>query len=135
MLNLPYFVLWAGSCTSELQLEVNCRKKFVLVCQLFAEPAQILSYNFFQSTIHFQLSFTCTWSGPLPICSSDKIHLQISWNEQENVITHDDDPIGAPNKRSWIGASVSCQVHQRNFAPVISYGEYIISPINPAKAA
>ena len=29
----------------KLQLKVNCRKKFGLVCQLLAEPAQILPYN------------------------------------------------------------------------------------------
>ena len=29
----------------KLQLKVNCRKKFGLVCQLLAEPAQILFYN------------------------------------------------------------------------------------------
>ena len=36
-----------GSCISELQLKVNCRKKFGLVCQLVlaAQPAQIFFYN------------------------------------------------------------------------------------------
>ena len=46
-----YSYLRAGSCTSELQLKMNCRlkvnyrKKFELVCQLLADPAPILSYN------------------------------------------------------------------------------------------
>ena len=35
----------AGSCASELQLKVNCRKIFGLVCQLLAKPVQILFYN------------------------------------------------------------------------------------------
>ena len=45
--------LWAGSCTSELQLKVNCRLKvnckikFGLACQLFAKSAR------FFSAIHF----------------------------------------------------------------------------------
>jgi len=35
----------------------------------------------------------------------------------ENVRTQEELPIGAPSNLSLIGASVSCQVHQRNFAP------------------
>ena len=40
------FTSRAGSCTSALQLKVNSsRKKFGMICQLLADPAQILSYN------------------------------------------------------------------------------------------
>ena len=57
----------AGSCTSELQLKVNCRpkvncrKKFGLVCQLLAESVQILScyllsvYNSLSAEIHLYI--------------------------------------------------------------------------------
>ena len=56
-----HFKIRAGSCTSELQLEVNCRKKFGQACQLLANPGQILSNTVhFRSTILFQLQFTCT---------------------------------------------------------------------------
>ena len=56
--------------------------------------------------------------------SSLSNNLQINWNEQEKVITQVDDPIGAPKSLSRIGASVSCQVHHKNLAPVMSYGAY-----------
>ena len=36
----------------------------------------------------------------------------------ENVNTQQELPTGAPNRRFLTGASVSCQVHHRNFAPV-----------------
>ena len=57
-----YFMhLRAGSCTSDLQLKVNCRKIFRLVCQLVsgdrASPNFILQFT-------FGLQFTWTWSGP-----------------------------------------------------------------------
>ena len=77
VLRSPY---GAGSCTqvnwswkwiaaeSELWTESElCRGKIGLVwCQLLlAEPAQFFLYTIhFQSSIHFQLQFTCTWSGP-----------------------------------------------------------------------
>ena len=41
---------WAGSCKSKLQLNVNYRKKFGLVCKLLAKPAQIFI---------LQLTFSC----------------------------------------------------------------------------
>ena len=52
------FTFMARPCTSELllkvncRLEVNCRIKFGLACQLLAEPAQILSYNSLSAAIH-----------------------------------------------------------------------------------
>ena len=55
-----------------------------------------------------------------------------NWKEAVKVITQTVDPMGTPSRRWWIGASVSCQVHQRNLIPVMSYGAYIISPISPA---
>ena len=69
-------------CTSQLgpdHVQVNCSWKWIadqkwiveynlgLVCQLLAEPAQILFCNsLLVYTIHFQLQFTCTswWSSP-----------------------------------------------------------------------
>ena len=70
-----FFLPRVGSCTSELQLKVNSRlkvnwrKKFGLACQLLARRA---TPNFYLTihfcfTIHFQLQFTCTWSGPICI--------------------------------------------------------------------
>ena len=61
----------AGSCTSELQLKVNCRPK--VNCRIKfglarptvgAGPGQPKKFPtiHFQSTIHIQLKFTCTWS-------------------------------------------------------------------------
>ena len=53
-----------GSCTSELQLKVNCRPKvncrikFGLICKLLAEPAQILSYRP-HFTFRLQFTFSC----------------------------------------------------------------------------
>ena len=62
-------IFGAGSCTSELQLKVNCRKKNwagQLGSQQLAKPdKKKFSYNslsVYNSTIHFQLQFTCTWS-------------------------------------------------------------------------
>ena len=51
----------AGSCTSELQLkmncrlQVNCKKCFCLVCQMLAEPAQILFYNSLSAAIRLYM--------------------------------------------------------------------------------
>ena len=52
-------------CTSELQLKVNCRIKFGRADQPKFFP-----------TIHFQLQFTCTWSGPI-YC--EKIEICWKW--------------------------------------------------------
>ena len=59
-------LLRAGSCTSELQLKVNCRPnvncRIIFFCWLghqFADQPK------FCPTIHFLLQFTCTWSGGL----------------------------------------------------------------------
>ena len=42
-------ILWVGSCASELQLKVNCRKKFGLVWQLLAESHSV--YNSLSAAI------------------------------------------------------------------------------------
>ena len=58
-------ILRPGSCTSELQLKVNCWIKFGLAQPTVGRPAQIFSYispSAFNFT--FQMQFTCTWSGP-----------------------------------------------------------------------
>ena len=55
---------------SELQLKVNCRPKvncgikFGLARPTVGKPAQIFPTIHFQSKIHFQLQFICTWSSP-----------------------------------------------------------------------
>ena len=61
------------------------------------------------------------------ICLNREVWLFIvsvtnSWKEAVKVITQTVDPMGTPSKRCWIGASVSCHVHQRNLMPVKSYG-------------
>ena len=50
--------LWAWSCTSELQLKVNCRKKSGWSANCWSSQPNIFR------VIHIQLQFTCTWSGP-----------------------------------------------------------------------
>ena len=56
MLQSSYItIIWAGLCTNELQLKVNCSKKFGLVCQLLAEPAHILFYNSLSAAIHLYM--------------------------------------------------------------------------------
>ena len=55
----------AISCTIELQLKVNCRNKFGLVCQLLVKSVQPKLYpkiHFRSTAIHFQLQFTCPCS-------------------------------------------------------------------------
>ena len=42
---MAWAIPWAESCTSELQMKVNCRKKIGLVSQLLAEPAQNFPFN------------------------------------------------------------------------------------------
>ena len=38
----------------------------------------------------------------------------------QNVNTQQELPTGAPNRRSLTGASVSCQVHHKNLAPIMT---------------
>ena len=50
-----------GSCTSELQLKVNCRKKFGLIyANCWPSQPKFYPTIHFRSPIHFQLQFTCT---------------------------------------------------------------------------
>ena len=54
-------------------MKVNCKENFGLACQLLAKPAHIFPTIYFQSTIHFQLQFTCTWSGPICISNESSV--------------------------------------------------------------
>ena len=38
----------------------------------------------------------------------------------QKVNTQQELPTGAPKRRSRIGASVSCQVHHKNFGPILN---------------
>ena len=46
----------------------------------------------------------------------------VTWKEAVKVMTQTVEPTGTPSRRWAMGASVSCQVHQRYLIPVRSYG-------------
>ena len=50
---------WIASEKWNWMLKVKCRKKFGLVCQLLAEPAQILFYN--SLLVYYSLSAIIHW--------------------------------------------------------------------------
>ena len=82
--------LHSRSCTSELQLKVNCSKKFGLGCQLLAEPAQILSYN--SLSVYNSLSAAIQLYMIRPL---DTFHFEKSWNLTTICIQ----PKAVPNSR------------------------------------